>query len=63
MLSDVMDITGEISVLITFSPKREKLLVKLKEQTKNTEQITPNKTTKLSTTRWTVRKLLVHYGT
>ena len=50
-----MDITGEISVLITFSLKREKLLENLKEQTKNTEQITPNKITKLSTTRWTVR--------
>ena len=55
MLFDVMNIAGEISVLIKFSPKYEKLLENLKEQTKNSEQITPNKITKLSTRRWTVR--------
>ena len=51
MLSDVMDTAGEISVLIKLSPKREKLLENLKEQIKNSEQITQNKVTKLSTTR------------
>ena len=55
MLSDVMDTAGEIPVVIKFSPKLEKLLEKLKEQNKNSEQMTPNKITKLSTTRWTVR--------
>ena len=52
MFSDVMETAGEIFVIIKFPPK---LLEKLKEQTKNSEQITPNKITKLSTTRWTVR--------
>ena len=52
MLSDVMDTAGEISVLIKFSLKRERLLENLKEQIKNSEQITPNK---ITTTRWTVR--------
>ena len=58
MLSDVMDISVQgdfCSVLFCFSPKREKLLEILKEQVKNSEQITPNKITKLSTTRWIVR--------
>ena len=55
MLSDLMDTAGKISVLIKFSPKREKLLEKLKKQIKTSEQITPNKITKLSTTKWTVR--------
>ena len=51
-----MDTTGEISVLIKFLQKHEKLLEKLiKEQIKNSKQITPNKITKLSTTRWIVR--------
>ena len=52
MFSDVMETAGEFFVIIKFPPK---LLEKLKEQTKNSEQITPNKITKLSTTRWTVR--------
>ena len=52
MFSDVMETAGEIFVIIKFPPK---LLEKLKEQTKNSEQITPNKIIKLSTTRWTVR--------
>ena len=55
MLSDVMDTTAEISVLLKFSPKHEKLLENLKEQLKDSEQSTRNKITKLSTTRWTVR--------
>ena len=55
MLSDVMDTAGEISVLIKLSLKREKVLENLKEQIKSSEQITPNKITKLSTKRWTVR--------
>ena len=55
MLSDVMDTAEEISVLIKFSLKREKFLENLKEQIKNSEQITPYKITKISTTRWTVR--------
>ena len=55
MLSDVMDTAAEISVLIKFSPKREKLLENLKKQIKNSEQITPNKITKLFTTRCTVK--------
>ena len=50
-----MDTAGEISVVIKFSPKREKLLENLKEQIKNSEQITSYKITKLPTTRWTVR--------
>ena len=55
MLFDVMDTAGEISALIKFSPKHEKLLESLKEQIKDSEQISPNKITKRSTTRWTVR--------
>ena len=55
MLFDVMDTAGEISVLIKFSPKREKLFENLEQQIKNSEQITANKIAKLSTTRWTVR--------
>ena len=43
MLSDLMDTAEKISVLIKFSPKREKLLEKLKEKNKNSEQMTPNK--------------------
>ena len=39
-----MDTAGEISVVIKFSPKREKLLENLKEQIKNSEQITSKKT-------------------
>ena len=50
-----MDTTAEISVLLKFSPKHEKLLENLKEQLKNSEQSTRNKITKFSTTRWTVR--------
>ena len=51
MLSDLMDTAGEIFVLIKFSLKRDKLLENLKGQIKNSEQIIPNKITKLSTTR------------
>ena len=47
MLSDVMNTAEDISVLIKFSTKREKLLENLKEQIKNSEQITTNKTTNL----------------
>ena len=50
MLSDVMDTAGETFVLIKFSLKRERLLENLKEQTKNSEKITLNNITKLSTT-------------
>ena len=62
MLSDVIDTAGEISVLIKFSPKREKLLENLKEQIKNCEQITPNKITKLSIIRWTVLTIIENYS-
>ena len=55
MLSHIMDTAGEISVLTKFSPKREKHLENLKEKIKNIQQITPNKITNFSTTRWTVR--------
>ena len=54
MLSDVMNTAEDISVLIKFSIKREKLLENLKEQIKNSEQITTNKITNLSATRWRV---------
>ena len=37
-----METVGETSVLIKFSPKHEKLLENLKEQIKNSKQITPN---------------------
>ena len=57
ILSDVMDTSGKISVLIVFSPKREKLLENLREQVKNSKKFTPNKITKMSTTRWTARVL------
>ena len=50
-----MDTSGEISVLIKFSLKREKHFENLKEKIKNIQQITPNKITKFSTTTWTVR--------
>ena len=46
MLSDVMDTTGEIFVLIKASPKHEKFQENLKEQIKNSEKTTPNKIAK-----------------
>ena len=49
-----MDTAWEISVLIKFSPKRDKILENLNEQIKNSEQIIPNKIIKPSTTRWRV---------
>ena len=56
MLSDVIDTSGVISVLIKFSPKHAKLLKNFKEQSKNNnKQITSIKITKLSTPSWTVR--------
>ena len=49
-----MNTAEDISVLIKFSTKREKLLENLKEQIKNSEQTTTNKITNLSTTKWRV---------
>ena len=49
-----MDTAGEITVLIKYSPKREKMLDTLKERVV-LEVEAPNDITKLSTTRWTVR--------
>ena len=47
---------GKISVLVNFKKKREKCLENLQQPIKNSEQITPNKISKLSTTRLTVRE-------
>ena len=55
-----MDTAGKISVLIKFSPKRDKILENLKEQIKNSEQIIPNKIIKPSTTRWRVWQTFYH---
>lgn len=52
ILTDAMDIVREISILIKFSPKREKMLddIKTDENYDNVPGVL-----KLSTTRWTVR--------
>ena len=57
ILGDFMGTGREIIVLIKYSPKRENLLGKIKEQTDCNEEveIKANLISKLSETRWTVR--------
>ena len=57
ILGDTMGTAREIIVLIKYSPKRENLLGKIKEQIECNEEveIKANSISKLSETRWTVR--------
>lgn len=53
ILSHTMDTTGEIAVLVKYSPKREQKLEAIKVIDEEDEST--NRIAKLSTTRWTVR--------
>ena len=53
ILSETMDTSGEIAVLVKYSPKREQKLESIKEMEE--EDQSTNRISKLSTTRWTVR--------
>ena len=57
ILGDTMGTARKIIVLIKYSPKRENLLGKIKEQIECNEEveIKANSISKLSETRWTVR--------
>ena len=52
-LSDTMDTSGEIVILVKYSPKREQKLELIKLTYEEDESV--NRISKLSTTRWTVR--------
>ena len=57
-LSNAMDTSAEIAVLIKYSPKREQKLELIKEvsfEEDELEKSITNRISKLSTTRWTVR--------
>ena len=53
ILSDTIDTTGEIAILVKYSPKREQKLESIKVTYEEDEAV--NRISKLSTTRWTVR--------
>ena len=53
ILSDAMDTSGEIAILVKYSPKREQKLESIKVTYEEDEAV--NCISKLSTTRWTVR--------
>ena len=53
ILSDTMDTTGEIAILVKYSPKREQKLESIKVMYEEDEAV--SRISKLSTTRWTVR--------
>ena len=53
ILSDTMDTSGEIAILVKYSPKREPKLESIKITYEEDEAV--NRISKLSTTRWTVR--------
>ena len=53
ILSDTMDTSGEIAILVKYSPKREQKLESIKVTYEENEVV--NRISKLSTTRWTVR--------
>ena len=52
ILSDTMDTSGEIAILVKYSPKREQKLEPIKVTYEEDEAV--NRISKLSTTRWTV---------
>ena len=57
LLADAMGVTGEIAILIKYSPKREQQLEFIKlsyEEGEDSDGKTTNSISKLSTTRWTV---------
>ena len=51
ILSDTMDTSGEIAILVKYSPKREQKLESIKVTYE--EDKTVNRISKFSTTRWT----------
>ena len=53
ILSDTMDTSGEIAILVKYSPKRVQKLESIKVTYEEDEAV--NRISKLSTTRWTVR--------
>ena len=53
ILSDTMDTSGEIAILVKYSPKREQKLESIKVMYEEDKAV--NRISKLSTTRWTVR--------
>ena len=53
ILSDTMDTSGEIAILVKYSPKREQKLESIKVTYEENEAV--NRISKFSTTRWTVR--------
>ena len=53
ILSDTMDTSGEIAILVKYSPKREQKLESIKVTYEEDEAV--NRICKLSITRWTVR--------
>ena len=53
ILSDTMDTSGEISILIKYLPKQEQKLESIKVTYEEDDSV--NCSSKLSTTRWTVR--------
>ena len=53
ILSDTMDTSDEIAILVKYSPKREQKLESIKITYEEDEAV--NRISKLSTTRWTVR--------
>ena len=53
ILSDTIDTSGEIAILVKYSPKREQKLESIKVTYEEDEAV--NHISKLSTTRWTVR--------
>ena len=53
ILSDTMDTSGEVAILVKYSPKREQKLKSIKVTYEKDEAV--NHIRKLSTTRWTVR--------
>ena len=57
LLADAMGVTGEIAILVKYSPKREQQLEFIKlsyEEGEDSDGKTTNSISKLSTTRWTV---------
>ena len=70
LLNDVMGTVGEITVLVKYSPKREKILGTIKDNFEIEDEDAFDQTTtlsKLCVTRWTVRattfmKVLSNYG-
>ena len=53
ILSDTMDTSGEIAILVKYTPKREQKLASIKVMYEEEEAV--NRISKRSTTRWTIR--------